>query len=331
MYFFSLEPWIESLEKELKSNGSTGAPFRMEIIRNGPGSLRERLLSFEEDRDSASSSSIAACLPLEDSDLGYFVLASVNGHPHAATLDQAQPEQSPTFKNEADEDEMPDMRMLDIDSAREPYQPSNTFWKDSSLPNFVKEHVHSRHQRMVKGEIRLSTATLDLMTEAHRVTSEETHRLGLAAADLFRRCERLQEELRDQIKRANEVAQRIERIAGEDGDTYLGGSERRHPPSLDERCQIAQDRHNHLVARLEALRKRASKFGGNDLGEKEKLWFSEVEKTKEVIADPDDEQGEEVEVKSELRQRSIEVRIHVHACFEEWLTMYRSINWREIS
>ncbi|KAK4691596.1 nucleoporin NUP82, partial [Lecanoromycetidae sp. Uapishka_2] len=225
VYFFSLDPWIQTFDKELKSNETKGAPFRMNIIKNGPGSLRERLLSFEQDESSVSSSLVTACLPMEDSDLGYFVLTSVNGHPHAATLDQPQPHYSPAVKLETQGDEMPEMGKLEIASARETYQPSNDFWKGSSLPTFVKDHVHARHQRMVKGEIRLSTAALDLMTEAHRVTSEETHRLGLAAADLFRRCERLQEELRDQIKRASEVAQHTERIAGEDADTYLDRTE----------------------------------------------------------------------------------------------------------
>ncbi len=329
VYFFSLDPWIQSLDKELKSNESTGAPFRLEIIRDGPGSLRERILSFEQEGDSASSSSVTACLPLEDSDLGYFVLTSVNGHPHAATLDQPRPEQSPTFKQEFEENELPDMGLLDIGSAREPYQPSNMFWASSSLPTFVKKHVHPRHQRMVKEEIRLSTATLDLMTEAHRVTSEETHRLGLAAADLFRRCERLQEELRDQIKRANEVAQRTERIAGEDADIYLDRTKRKSPPNLNERCQIAQDRHHDLVARLEGLRKKASKHVGSALSALEKQWFSEVQKAQELIADPDGEEEAEQESASDLRQRSIEVR-HLLQCLilESWLNKSRPTTWQ---
>lgn len=309
VYFFSLDPWIQSLEKELKSNETTGAPFRMDIFRNGAGSLRERLLIFEQDRDLTFPSSVPACLPLEDSDLGYFVLTSVDGQPRAATLDQPQPEYSPIVKHESEEDEMPDMRLLDVSSAiRESYRPSDSFWKASSLPTFVKDHVHSRHQRMVKGEIRLSTATLDLMTEAHRVTSEETHRLGLAAADLFRRCERLQEELRDQIKRANEVAQRTERIAGEDGDAYLAKTRRKSPSNPNERCQRAQNRHHDLVARLEGLRKKATKYGGNDLSAQEKQWFSEVQTASEMIADPDNEQQERMESASKLWQRCSEVR-----------------------
>lgn len=320
VYFFSLDPWIQSLDKELKSNEITGAPFRMDVIRNGPGSLRERILSFEQDRES-NSSFVPSCLSLKDSDLGYFVLTSVNGHPHAATLDQPHPESSPIVKHEAEGHEILEMGLLETGSLRVSYQPSDDFWQGSSLPTFVKDHVPSRHQRMVKGEIRLSTATLDLMTKAHRFTSFETHRLGLAAADLFRRCERLQEELRDQIKRANEVAQLTERITGE-GDAYLDRRKGPNPPSLDERCRIAQDRHHDLADRLDCLRKKASKYSGKDLSTQEKQWFSEVQKANEMITNPDTEQQEQTEAALKLWQRCSDVRILVLSLgvLNSWLT-----------
>ena len=286
----------------------------MGIIKDGPGSLRERLLFFEQQSDSESilPASVPACLPLWDSDLGYFVLTSANGYPHAATLDEPKSEDSPVFKSEYEDDDLPNMNLLDIGSTRESYHPSNAFWAASSLPNFLRDHVHPRHQRTAKEEIRLSTATLGLMTEAHRVTSEETHRLGLAAADLFRRCERLQDELRDQIRRANEVAQRTERVAGEDAASYLHEAKKRTRPSLNERYRIAHERHDALVARLDSLRKKASKYGGTDLSAQERQWFSEVQKIKDHVLDTDSEREDEDDNqggKPALRQRCVEVII----------------------
>ena len=51
VFFFSLEPWVQSLEQELQSSESLGAPFRMDVIKNGPGTLRERMLAFNYEQE----------------------------------------------------------------------------------------------------------------------------------------------------------------------------------------------------------------------------------------------------------------------------------------
>ena len=323
VFYFSLEPWVESLEKELKNNESLGAHFRMDIIKNGPGALRERILSFDQDEDSRPTPPATACLVFEDSDLGYFLLTCTNNHPHAATLDRPYPSPLPDSPNDPTD---PDLQALTLGPARLPYQPSDAFYVPSSLPTFVKDHVPARHQRMVREEIRLSTATLDLMTAAHRVLSGETHRLGLAAADLFRRCERLQEELRDQIKRASEVALRTGRIVGDDSADYLDGSKRQRGGSVDERLEKVRRRHEELAARHEALRRKFNRCGGSALSEKEKAWFREAERVEKLVAWPEEDHADEDEQSAELWHRSREV---CEICLTSFIVLFFSFSFRD--
>ena len=299
VFFFSLDPWLQRLEQEFLSNESLGAPFRMDIIKNGPGTLRERMLTFSYEQDMVFDPSVAACLVLEDSDLGYFLLASVNGEPKAAILEKPRPEPEMPVEDDSEEESFKDMSDIDTlllrGPAREVYQAPQIFSRDSSLPAFMDKHVQSRHRKLLKEDVRMSTATLDLMTFAHRVISKETHLLGVAAADLFRRCERLQDELRDQLSRANEVAHRTEVVTGEDADQYSGNSTGKGHVLLEERLKKARDRQQELASRHEKLREKFSK-AGEEVSEKEKLWFAEVKKTAHSVglgAEEDTQQHDE--------------------------------------
>ena len=282
VFFFSLDPWVQSLEQELQSNESLGAPFRMDIIKNGPGTLRERMLTFSYEQDMVSDPSVAACLVLKDSDLGYFLLAPVNGEPRAAILEEPRYEPEALSEDESEEESFKDVSDVDTiplrGPAREVYQAPQIFSRGLSLLESFSKNVPSRHRKLLREEVRMSTATLDLMTFTHRIISKETHLLGVAAADLFRRCERLQDELRDQISRASEVAHRTEVVIGEDSDQYLGNSTGKSHAHLDERLKKVRDRQQELAARHEKLREKFSK-AGEEVSEKEKLWFAEVNKT----------------------------------------------------
>lgn len=312
VFFFSLDPWVQSLEQELQSNESLGAPFRMDIIKNGAGTLRERMLTFSHEQDLASNSSVAACLVLEDSDLGYFLLTPVHGEPKAAILEKPRPEPAVAFEVEEEEESfksVPDIDRLSLRGpAREIYQAPQIFFRGSSLPDFFDKHVLNRHRKLMKEPVRMSTATLDLMTSGHRVISKETHLLGVAAADLFRRCERLQDELRDQISRANEVAHRTEFLVGEDADQYVGNTTGKGQATLDERLEKVRRRHQELVSRHEKLRENFSK-AGEEVSDKEKLWFAEVRRTADSVGAESedtqkrDEEEEGQEAEAETLQR----------------------------
>lgn len=315
VFFFSIDPWVQSLEQELQSNQSLGAPFRMDVIKNGPGSLRERMLAISHEQDFMSDSSVAACLVLEDSDLGYFLLTPVNGEPKAAILEKPRPEPAVPFKAEEEEESfnsMPDMDTLPLRGpARETYQPPQIFSRASSLPEFLDRHVSGRDRKLMKENVRMSTATLGLMTSAHRVISKETHLLGFAAADLFRRCERLQDELREQISRANEVAHRTEIVVGEDADQYAGNTTGKGHATLDQRLEKVRGKHQELASRHDKLREKFSKVG-EEVSDKEKLWFAEVRKTANTVGvetveqsqkQDEEEEGQESEPETLQRYR----------------------------
>ena len=284
VFFFSLDPWLQNLENELQSADSPGLLFRLDVFRNGPDTLRERIISFNQDSvlDEYPGRSVPSCIVLEDSDLGYFLLTSLDNHPEAATLDRPYPLLVPDPKSAEDEDALPNMNVLAIGPTRSAYQPANAFYTPSEVLSFVDRKTPARHKHLLSQQIRLSPATLDLMTEAHRVLSRETHHLGVAAADLFRRCERLIEELKDQIGRVQECAMRTDNVIVDAGEKVEGKGA---SLNLEERAQRIQEKQVMLQERHEALKKKLYGAGGRKLSAKEKEWGREVERTDEAIRD----------------------------------------------
>ena len=325
--YLSLDPWISKFEQELKSSEKLGSPLRIANIKHGPGMLRERILSFQ-DEEFESSVSMPACLIFQDSDLGHFLLTSTEREPRAVTFDQPYEPYSKPLDSDANVApvELPDMDLLNIGPVREAYRESELFYIDSSLPRFVEKHVSERHKRLFKDQIRLSTATLDMMTQAHRVLSLETHRIGLAASDLFRRCERLQDELRDQISRARDLAERTDKVAGEDADPYVETIKDEKEHNLEQRLSKVRARQDELTTRYENVRKIFNNGGGKALSEKEQSWAVEVGKAKGLIEPAPDEDEDESGPAPELLQRCREVcSIYAHSSPNPTLFIYLQV------
>ena len=311
VYFFSFNTWLPKLENELQNSDISGTKFRLETFRNSLSTLRERILTIDQPADAETEPSIPACLTMQDSDLGYFLLTISDSQPQAAILDKPYLEPIPFDPRTSDY--LPEMNTQVANIAYPPYQPSPAFYAPSSLPNFLETHVPARHKRVMKEEIRLSTATLDLMTEAHRVLSKETHQLGVAAADLFRRCDQLLEVLRNQILKAGEVAERVDHVTGDDEEGLLDGIEGEGKPAtrMEERIRRAKLRQERLVNRCEALRRNVKKIEGRELSLKEKEWKAEVEdvglaiqgkKVEKEAEEDDEEEKEEGEVANEAEE-----------------------------
>ncbi|MCJ1433685.1 hypothetical protein MMC27_003049 [Xylographa pallens] len=311
--FLSLEPWIGKLEDELRSNGSEGAgtEFRVDILAEIAESFREQVLRYNHKADDSHALHITTPVVLQDSVLGYFLLTTHDDQPQAVILD------SPFDQNTRDRDYSsgyeyePDLKMITQGLAKSAYQPPQTLWAESALARFKDTHVQSRHKKLLKEEIRLSSATLHVMTEAHRVLSEETHQLGIAASDLFRRCERLQEEFRDQIRRANEVASRVERLNDEDADDYdeSNSNSARGSARLDRRLLNARKRHDNISARHEALRRKLMRAGNRELSNKEQSWITETHKMATSILTTEDDDAIALEdQKHDLVERYNEAR-----------------------
>ena len=319
VYFFSLDPWLQRLENELRNTSATGSSFRMNVLQDGPGTLSEKILEFEPTIYSEQADSPTACVVLQDSDIGYFLLTYAGGHPQAATLDKPGVLKSEIYTSDLDEEDYsydPEQNVHAIAPARSAYQPPESFWAPSSLSAFLDKQLKSRQKKVLKDEIRLSAVTLDLMTEAHRILSQECYHLGIAASDLFLRCERLQLELRHQIGTVNDAANRIEKLLGQNEDVYRvkGEDEEKSRKekgiaALERRFKEAQTRQSNLVERYRRLTRQVARSGGNILSEKEQQWFAEVAKIQDEVLEKklhQDEKGEE-QVVEEPYQRYKEV------------------------
>ena len=297
VFFFSFDPWLQSLEKELKSAHSTGSAFRLDVFRHGPGTLRERMLSVNHDSEDEHlpNSRVPSCIALDDSDLGYFLLTTYNDHPLAATLDRPLPLPAHDPESDEDESDLPDLKALAIGPARSAYEPAGAFYSPSELESGIGQKVPARHKHVYSQSVRLSPATLDLMTEAHRILSRETHQLGIAAADLFRRCERLVEEMKEQISRVQECAMR--------GDNLFGDIETEDERSIDivlrNRLDRTRNKQAELQERHEALKKKVHGAGGRKLSDKEKAWAAEVERTEEAVRDDPSKESNSKAIKYE--------------------------------
>jgi nucleoporin NUP82 len=271
IFNISLECWIAPLEDELISPSDSGAGFRLDVLFDVEKSTVDRILKRTADAGVAP-----ACVSIVDSDLGHFVLTSTSSQPQAVVLDL--PVDRSLYASFAP-DEAP--LALPAPDLRQPYQPSEAFSASSALPGFLDTAVQRNTQLRkadLKTQVRFSPATLDLLTDAHRLLSTETSRLGAAAADLFRRCERMRAELSEQIRQVDEISKRAEAVTGDDDD----GQEADQPrlvgkEKIDERMENARNRSKELAKRVETMRRRMAKeLGGKELSIKEEAWAAEV-------------------------------------------------------
>jgi nucleoporin NUP82 len=286
IYYFSIEDWICKLEDEFLEDYGAGTGFRLKLAADTSHTLREELLRFPY---LGASQQPSTAVILQDSDLGYFLLTSRQNRPFAIILD------SPEVDAEEDDDEDEGVYALRESSIpklianppRLPYEPDEAFTKSlnvaASLANLIKGSRIGK-----KDEIRLSPATLEAMTHAHRIMSSETHKLGVAVSELFTRCEVMRSEFSNQIQRVREISAKIDGINDEDED--YDNNDLRGSNKLDKRLQDAQTRQKNIIERYEALRKKAAKASGRPLSDKEQGWVREVDKiAKELVPSSDDE------------------------------------------
>ncbi|KAI7250133.1 hypothetical protein KC335_g17288, partial [Hortaea werneckii] len=119
-------------------------------------------------------------------------------------------------------------------------------------------------------QIRYSPATLQFLTDAHRLIAAETHGLGLAASELFRRCERMRSELLDQIRRVREIRDKVDVVVGTDegseADSEGEGGSLEKKDRVQVRANEAHERTVELNERVERLRAKMGRLGGGASG-----------------------------------------------------------------
>ncbi|KAI0013737.1 hypothetical protein F4779DRAFT_350497 [Xylariaceae sp. FL0662B] len=300
--YISLSPWVFRLESELQGDSQAGSEFRIDLLVNGQSSTRERLYTSPTQGDAPLP--LAAAVAIQDPDLGYFLLSATPFEPISMSFDIPDEDfapiraASPSFEKDAE------VQPLDFFEPRPVFQPSHVFDKGSTLPMLLERLRTSRHKAIVNQEVRLSPLTLQVFTEAHQILSDETHNLNIAAAEIFRRCTKLQSELKQQIAKANEVKARVEAITGEDQDDSEPESSN---AAMERRLQDAKERGEAISRRLENMRKTIGKATSRELSDKEKSWFKEVDALYANLFAPETPAGGQTRLKQTMRRRYEEV------------------------
>ncbi|CAJ0541913.1 Ff.00g082880.m01.CDS01 [Fusarium sp. VM40] len=275
--FISLTSWIFRLESELNGDSEAGTDFRIGLLVNSQSS-RDRIYS-QPTADIAVP--LAACNVLRDPDVGYFLLSATPYEPIALTFDTPEVDLAPIRQESPQYEREASMAPLDFYEPRPVFNPSHAFDEGSALPTLLERLRTSRHKTVVNQEVRLSPLTLQIFTDAHKVLADETHRLGMAAAEVFRRCELLQNELKQQVMKANEVKGKIDTINGSHRDGEAENA------MYDRRVATAKDRQGQLAERLENLRKIVGKATTRDLSAKEHAFVEEVRSMEASMSAPD--------------------------------------------
>jgi nucleoporin NUP82 len=279
----SLTSWIFRLESELNGDSEAGTDFRVGLLVNSQ-STRDRIYS-QPTADTAQP--LSAAVALRDPDVGYFLLSCSPFEPIALTFETPEDDLAPIKQEDPVYEREASVAPLEFYEPRPVFRPSHAFDQPSALPLLLDRWRTSRHKAIANQEVRLSPLTLSIFTDAHKVLSDETYRLGVAAAALFRRCELLQNELRVQVDKANQVRNKVDAINGahRDGEADQAMYERR--------ISEAKERQEKLAARVESLRMIVGKATTRDLSVKEKAFAEEVRSVEASISRPSGEAEDE--------------------------------------
>lgn len=279
VHYVSLLTWVSRLDKELDFDTfDEGLAFRVELACRDQVAFPDLLLTAE-----VGSSPFPACESLYHDDLGYILLTFTSNQPHALILDlpHTHPDScthSPALRAITNGETMHGIRQpVDLPPTRPAYQPPQSFYTSpiASL-NLLRSRIPARYRHTLNSEIRLSPSTLEIFSLAHRILSKETNSLEVSAAQLFRRVDRLREELKEQIIQMVNVSEKMQAIL-RDGEEI-----REEKGSHDERMDNVRDRQLQLTRRWDDLRRKLGKAEvlgrqGRELSTKERAWGDEVD------------------------------------------------------
>jgi nucleoporin NUP82 len=286
--FISLNEWASRLDPEITSSASetAGLALRLKTICEGPIAFQERILVINEAGADGVPALLSAPVIMQDPELGHMLLTSTASRPYAVSFDQPDgmsPVLAPIPSQNMSLTPIPrnvELVRAETPSAaaevtpRDSYEPHSIFYDPPTAPlkDFLSMNVPQRQKLTLKQEIRLSPATLDLMSLAHRTLATQTSQLEGAAADLFRRCERLREELSNQVKQMSELSSRIQRLDNQNGEDDNTAR------NFESRMESAKERQQKLSERHEVLRRKLARAGtaGKDLSAKETGWAQEI-------------------------------------------------------
>lgn len=285
VFTLDFKPWVGNLEAELANTMDAGGEFRLDVMLDSGSTLIEQPIDLSA--HTTDKTVPTAAIAIVDACLDYFLLTTTSSGPHAATLELPM---SPSHPYE------PEQLALPPPEPREPYQPPKEFFTQSQIQAFLGPNQTELARANLKAPLRFSPETLQTITDAHRILSYETNQLGLAAADLFRRCERLRSELYDQVTKVREIAAKVDAVTGDDerdGEAALGASvhgeviedaQMYGTEKLDHRIMVANSNTKNLNERVEKLRQKVAMLGGKELSVKERAFADEVNRLEASLA-----------------------------------------------
>ena len=301
----SLEDWASRVAFEVSEDDpeevDPGLQSRLRLACQGPICIRKDLISHQA-QDISTGTQFSVTTFIDDVNFGSLLLTSSNGWAVAAQLDQSSLRTSKLLTNEpslATSATSPFrasqslMQVLQTNNEpanqappiRAPYAPSRVLYQNQMAPlDHLKSRIPQHRRSMLTDKpLRLSPACLDVMTFAHRTFSYQTSIVEKAAAELFRRCERLREELADQVRHMAELAERLNRLnsssAGDEDENTRQDRAVNHTQKVSNRIGAAKTRQKELFSRYERVRRKAGHVGHTkqDLSIKEKAWIDEVD------------------------------------------------------
>lgn len=289
IYSLSLNDWITRLAAEVTETelDDPGLKTRLETTASSEVCITNKILETPDQ----SSASLSAPAIIDDTGLGYLLLASTPNTPYAVSFDQAHLRASTIGPSSPELTAVSSSRLNghvteqrandDIEAlpSRSPYAPAGVFYANHLQPlEYLRQRLPPTLKRaLVEKPMRLSPAMLEIMTAAHRTVSVQTSETEKAAAELFRRCERLREELGDQVKQMTELAQRLQHI--QPGCEEDENGQAKAAKSHQDRITEAVEKQAKLVARYEAMRRTVGRLSGKnrELSSKESAWIDEID------------------------------------------------------
>ncbi|KAK4502958.1 hypothetical protein PRZ48_006385 [Zasmidium cellare] len=279
VFSISFRPWIESLESELSAPGNDveGIGFRLDVLMDSLSTLVDTPIVLEG--TAAAPTAAIAILDETVTDTGYIVLTkTAKNKPVATLLDIPSPAAHPYAP-----DSFGPTEGLPAPESRAPYQPDDVFFQQLAFPAVLegwRRESATGGAADIRGQVRFSTYTLQKFTEAHRVFSSETHAIGLATGELFRRCERLMSELKAQVEKTKDLSNRVNSVTGEDEfpEQAEGAPElvRGGRVKIENRIQASKDKTQDIAQRVQALQKKMRGLGAQELTRREKAFAEEV-------------------------------------------------------
>ena len=285
--YVSLSPWFSSLESELRSSLEAGAGFRFETMVKGTRAEVDRIYMPQHGQNV-----LAAATAFKTADLGHFVLSATHNDPVIMFFETPESElmsDRPEACVPTEHGDTPEP--LSVWEPRPLFHPSEVLSRPSTLPPWLDALRTSRKRPLMQQELRLSVATLEILTEGHRLVSSEVSDLNIAVAELFRKCEALRFELKEQITKVSEVNQRIEDISGERESRSDKEKNISEEMMVRNKIDVMKVRQENLFRRVDNLRKRLGQVSTRELSDKEKAWAEEVRTlARSLLGDEEEEE-----------------------------------------